>query len=82
MRFSSTHFLAFVANLFLNASSLATVVHTSAMWADALATAINVLGPERGLAFARARGLAVLLVVHGAQGFEERYTETMRGFML
>lgn len=38
------------------------VLHPSCMQADALATALAVLGPDEGMAFARARGLAVLLL--------------------
>jgi thiamine biosynthesis lipoprotein len=44
------------------------------MWADGYATALSVLGPEAGMAFAERHGLAVLMVVRGASGFEERYT--------
>lgn len=43
----------------------ATVLHASCLMADALATAIMVLGPERGRPFAEARGLACLM---GGQG--------------
>lgn len=41
-----------------NGLSGATVLHASCLMADALATAILVLGPERGPAFARRHGLA------------------------
>ncbi|MEQ8483546.1 MAG: FAD:protein FMN transferase [Pseudomonadales bacterium] len=51
-----------------------TVLHDSAMWADGYATALTVLGPEAGMAFAERHELAVLMVVRGASGFEERYT--------
>ena len=51
-----------------------TVVHPSAMWADAYATAINVLGPDAGYAFAEHQGLAAYLLVHTPDGFEARYT--------
>ncbi|MEZ5560763.1 MAG: FAD:protein FMN transferase [Pseudomonadales bacterium] len=51
-----------------------TVLHASTMWADGYATLLNVLGPEQGMAFARAHELAVLFLVRGANGFEERYT--------
>ncbi|HET9820190.1 MAG TPA: FAD:protein FMN transferase [Burkholderiaceae bacterium] len=44
------------------------VVHPECMAADAWATALFVLGPERGPALARAQGLAALFVVRGAQG--------------
>ncbi len=39
-----------------------TVLHHSAMLADAWATAITVLGPERGMALATRRGLAARLI--------------------
>ena len=58
------------------------VVHQSAMWADGYATSINVLGPEEGLEFARRHELAVMLVVRGADGFEERYTPQFEAVLL
>lgn len=39
-----------------------TVLHERCMMADALATAITVLGPEEGLAFADRKGVAALLI--------------------
>ncbi len=39
--------------------------------ADALATALTVLGPEQGMAFAEARQLAVLFIVRTDSGFNE-----------
>jgi len=39
------------------------VIHDECMWADALATAISVMGPEKGLAFAQKHDLAVYLIV-------------------
>jgi thiamine biosynthesis lipoprotein len=44
------------------------VVHEECRLADALATALFVLGPERGLALARERGLAALFIVRGVDG--------------
>lgn len=40
--------------------------------ADALATALNVLGPDRGLALAAERGWAVFYIERDGQGFRER----------
>ncbi|MEO9078501.1 MAG: FAD:protein FMN transferase [Rhodanobacter sp.] len=40
--------------------------------ADPLGTALSVLGAERGMAYAREHGLAVLMIVRTAQGFEQR----------
>ncbi len=48
------------------------ILATQAMTADPLGTALTVLGPEHGLAYARERNLAVLFVLHGEHGFEER----------
>ncbi len=48
-----------------------TVLHPRCAHADALATALSVLGPEQGLAFARERNLAVLFVVREDDGFQE-----------
>jgi len=38
------------------------------MWADAWATALNVLGPEAGYALANRRGLAAYFIVRTAPG--------------
>ena len=52
-----------------------TVLHPECMAADALATALSVLGPDAGLAHAHRRGLVALFVVRaGAGGLEERMT--------
>lgn len=51
------------------------VIAASAMEADALATALNVLGPEAGMALARQQRLAALFIERTAQGFSERYTD-------
>ena len=52
-----------------------TVLHDSAMMADALATAINVLGPEEGFALAEEQGLPVMMLVRTAPGvFSEKTT--------
>ncbi len=57
------------------------VLHESAMWADGLATALNVLGPEAGWALAEESGLAAVLVIRDASGFQERYTPAMRNYL-
>jgi thiamine biosynthesis lipoprotein len=59
-----------------------TVVHKSAMWADGLATAINVLGPERGQRLAQSMGLPVLMIIRSTDGFEERYTAEMKQILV
>jgi thiamine biosynthesis lipoprotein len=45
-----------------------TVVHPQGVWADALATALLVMGPEPAWGLATGRGLAVRLVARGADG--------------
>ncbi len=55
-----------------------TVLHESAMRADALATALLVMGPEDGLEFARRADLAALLIVRSGDAFEERTTPRLK----
>ncbi|MDO3386379.1 FAD:protein FMN transferase [Gilvimarinus sp. SDUM040013] len=51
-----------------------TVVADSAAKADAWATALNVLGPEKGLQVAEAEKLAVYMIVKDGDGFSEKQT--------
>jgi thiamine biosynthesis lipoprotein len=51
-----------------------TVIHPSAAYADALATALLVLGPEDGLALARELNLAAYLLVRNDAAIEELTT--------
>ena len=51
-----------------------TVLHKSCAYADGLATAINVMGPEKGYAFAEKRNLAVFMIVRQGDGFVEKMT--------
>jgi len=48
------------------------VLADTCMAADPLGTTLSVMGAARGMAWARARGLAVLMVVRTPQGFEQR----------
>ncbi len=48
--------------------ALVTVLHASCMCADALSTALTVLGVEEGLAFAEQRDIAALFVTREANG--------------
>jgi FAD:protein FMN transferase len=51
-----------------------TVLAPTTLAADGYATALMVLGPDRGMAWADARGLAVYMIVRDAQGtLAERY---------
>lgn len=45
-----------------------TVLHPEAMYADAYATALNVLGPEEGLALARELDLAAYFIIRARDG--------------
>ena len=60
-----------------------TVVHPSAMWADAYATALMVLGLDTGLAYAERRGVAALILAKSADAtITERYTSHMQPYLL
>jgi len=48
-----------------------TVLHDSAMWSDGWSTALNVMGPEAGLALARELFLPVLFILYTDNGLEE-----------
>jgi len=54
--------------------SSVTVVDDSGYRADALATALLVMGPEKGMQLATREDLAVLFLVRGESGIEERST--------
>lgn len=51
-----------------------TVLHRECMHADALSTALTVLGPDEGMAHALRIGLAARFVTAGADGLHERLT--------
>jgi thiamine biosynthesis lipoprotein len=57
------------------------VLHASTMWADGLATALDVLGPDAGPQLAEREGLAAVFIIRRAGGFEERYTPAMRNYL-
>ncbi len=54
------------------------VLHRSCMTADALATAINVLGPDKGYELALKENLAVFLIIREKDGFIEKMTPAFR----
>ncbi|MFC2140849.1 FAD:protein FMN transferase [Acidobacteriota bacterium] len=58
-----------------------TVIHESCMTADAMATAINVLGPEKGYELAIKENLAVFMIVRGKNGFLENMTSRFEEMM-
>lgn len=51
-----------------------TVVDAKGWRADALATALLVMGPEEGMVFAEREGMAVLMLLRTGDGIEERQT--------
>lgn len=53
-----------------------TVADVSAMRADGLSTALMVMGPEQGLAFAEQKGIAALFVSRQEQGFSSQSTKS------
>lgn len=59
-----------------------TVLHDECMYADAYATALSVMGPEKGLAFAETHGLPVYLLVRAPDGaFAPQWSEAFRPFL-
>ena len=57
------------------------VIHAECMQADAWSTALNVLGPDDGLALAQRLGLAARFVVRRGAGFEERTSDAFDRFL-
>ena len=51
-----------------------TVVDPKGWRADALATALLVMGPEEGMVFAEREGMAILMLLRTDDGIEERQT--------
>lgn len=58
-----------------------TVIGKNATLADGFATAITVLGPEKGLAFAEENGLAVYMLVKENLGFVEQYSKAFEPYL-
>lgn len=58
-----------------------TVLDDDLAWADAMATALMVMGPDKGYAFAGNRHMPVLLVIRTDSGFEERMTPEFAPFV-
>ena len=54
-----------------------TVVHAQAMYADAWATALSVLGPAEGIELADREGLAAVFTVQGEGGLQDRASRAM-----
>ncbi|KZN13366.1 FAD:protein FMN transferase [Marinomonas sp. TW1] len=58
-----------------------TVIDKTTTMADGLATAITVLGPEKGLEFAEQNGIAAYLLVKTDFGFEERPSDAFKPYL-
>ena len=58
-----------------------TVVDESTAKADALATAINVMGPEAGFEFAHRHNIPALFIIKDAEGFRVMQTERLSSFL-
>ena len=58
-----------------------TIIASNAMLADGLATALTVLGPEKGLELANENGIAAYLLVKEDLGFKEMYSEAFRPYL-
>jgi thiamine biosynthesis lipoprotein len=65
----------------LRAAASVTVVERSAMRADAWATALTVMGPDQGLAFANEHGLAARFVWREGAGLHERSSDTFAQYL-
>ncbi|MCD6527166.1 MAG: FAD:protein FMN transferase [Desulfuromonas sp.] len=57
-----------------------TVIADSCMEADALATALMVLGPERGMQFAEDNTIAAFMIIKQGNGFAERQSHAFAPF--
>lgn len=62
--------------------TLVTVIHPSAMTADALDTAFMVMGPERALAWANRHNIAALFILNRDNVLTERYSETFTSYLI
>lgn len=58
-----------------------TVIHDNVATADALATAINVMGAEAGMSLAKQQNLAIYLISKTEQGFESQYSDAFKPYL-
>lgn len=61
-----------------HALAAVTVIDSECMRADALATALTVLGPEEGFDYAQRNNIAALFILRTPSGLEERATSAFR----
>lgn len=64
-----------------NGVASVTVIHKSCMCADALATALTVMGPEKALEFSTSHGIAARLLIRSPQGLAEIVTPVLQTFL-
>lgn len=64
-----------------NGVAAVTVVHRDCITADAVSTALNVLGHEHGLHFANQHHIPALFVVRNATGFSEYQSEEFKALL-
>ncbi|RUT34485.1 FAD:protein FMN transferase [Arsenicitalea aurantiaca] len=64
-----------------NSVASVSVLHPSAMTADALATGLMVMGAERGLALAEAEALPVLFLLHGGETLDARASTAFAAYL-
>jgi thiamine biosynthesis lipoprotein len=57
-----------------------TVLAPTAAEADAWATAINVLGPEAGIALAELEQLAVYMILKEGEGYSDRHSSAFSAY--
>lgn len=65
----------------VNALVSVTVIHAECMVADALATALTVMGVKSALAYAQQKDIAVLLIEQTADGFEEHLSPKLMAML-
>jgi FAD:protein FMN transferase len=64
-----------------NSLASVTVIAPECMHADALATALTVLGPDDGLEYAQRHSIAALFILRTEQGLEERMTPEFKAYI-
>lgn len=57
------------------------VLADTCMRADGLATALNVMGPDKAFAFAQKHQIPVYLVIKSDEGFVVKYTDSFKSYM-
>lgn len=63
-----------------NLASVTVIAPTTAE-ADAFATAIDVMGPERGMALAEKQNLPVFVIIKGVDGFIEKHSSAFKAYL-